>query len=188
MGERSSKAYFNGLCTKNNETIKQIYEEFSPKVIRFIEGNSGTRSEAQDIMQEALLTIYQKYCADPEKWVSFGGLLMRIVRFKWMDNLKNKGREDLIKEAEKRYLDEQDINQTNLPLFNTDHTENHCWEKTFSQLTNLCQQVLYLKFAVGASGDDIAKEVSVSSKNTVYQRIFDCRNRWKQLYDEQCKN
>lgn len=189
MGKLSSREYFLGLCKHDSQVINGIYEEFSPKVIHFVRSNNGTIVEARDIMQEALLIIYQKYCGTPDKWQSFGGLLFNIVRYKWMDKLKEKNIvADIRNDLFLRYIDEKEINQVDPDLSSIDQLENHCWEKTFSQLSDLCQRILHLKYVQEASGSELAAALSLNASNTAYQRVFDCRSRWRRLFSEQCKN
>ena len=52
--------YIEGLLQNNSFIIKAIYDKFVPKVVNYIKQNSGSTANAQDIIQETLITIYNQ--------------------------------------------------------------------------------------------------------------------------------
>ncbi len=52
--------YIDGLVQNNSTIIQSIYKKFVPKVTNYIRTNSGDDDQAQDVVQEVLITIYNQ--------------------------------------------------------------------------------------------------------------------------------
>lgn len=52
--------YIVGLLQNNSSIIQSIYNRFAPKVINYIKQNSGSTEQAQDVIQDTLITIYNQ--------------------------------------------------------------------------------------------------------------------------------
>ena len=52
--------YIDGLLQNNSSIIQSIYKKFAPKVKNYIRTNSGDDDQAQDVIQEVLITIYNQ--------------------------------------------------------------------------------------------------------------------------------
>ena len=52
--------YIEGLANNNSEVIARIYKKFAPKVTCYIKMNSGSEDQAQDVIQEVLIAMYNQ--------------------------------------------------------------------------------------------------------------------------------
>jgi RNA polymerase sigma factor (sigma-70 family) len=187
MSQYLDRQLFEGLCRQDDAILESIYRQFSRQISDYILKNNGSSDDAKDIMQEGLVIIFTQYCSDHSRFRSFGGLLFNICRYQWLDRLKAISKEeDLRIREEERYTSEDDSD--NLLAGIAGMEKDQCWQTTFHQLTDLCQRLLYLKYVEECSGEEMAKELELTNANTVYQRAFDCRERWRTLFAEQCKN
>ena len=63
MSEKNThpdQLYIDGLLQNNSSIIDSIYKKFVPKVKNYIRTNSGNDDDAQDVIQEVLITIYNQ--------------------------------------------------------------------------------------------------------------------------------
>ncbi len=63
MAERKiheDQKYIDGLAQNNALVIRAVYDKFASKVIHYICNNSGDRDDAEDIIQEVLVIIYEQ--------------------------------------------------------------------------------------------------------------------------------
>lgn len=173
--------YVEKLRLGENQIIKEIYQNYAQQINRWVQNNQGEVSDAADVFQEALEVILHKaYDQDFILTCPFSAFLFTICRNKWFDKLKERKRE-------------KEINFINLDLYETDNSvdkllesslqEEKCQKllnRTFSQLTGLCQHVLqYVQ--QGKKPEEIAKLLNMSNSNAVYRRKFACINSWKKL-------
>jgi len=79
------------LQQNDHRGISQIYQLFAPKIIQMIRYNSGTRADAADVMQEALVSIY-KMCSERDYVLScpFEAFFVMVCKRKWFSMLKKR--------------------------------------------------------------------------------------------------
>ena len=83
--------YIEALLQNDKRVVQEIYVKFAGKIKRYITNNSGSENDAADIMQEALIDIYQqaKYKAF-QLTCPFEPFLLLVCKRKWLNELKKK--------------------------------------------------------------------------------------------------
>ena len=83
--------YIDGLLKNNAFIIQAIYDKFVPKVVNYIKQNSGTTDEAQDVIQDTLITIYnQSRVKKLELTCPFDAYFFLLCKRKWLNELKKR--------------------------------------------------------------------------------------------------
>lgn len=182
----AAQPYLEALRERDDRGIRDIYEAFAPAVRQWVCNNSGTPSDAQDLFQEALIAIYDRYCLRGEAFRgSFGGLLMTICKRRWYDRLSGKKQDEGIRNAEaSRYEDEAEAWETAGATIQQQERQQRL-EQLFQYLSEQCRKVLTLLMTEGLTVEETAEHLGISSANTVYQNKHRCLSRWRQLYFEQ---
>ncbi len=188
MPERTAQEYLHALYRHDSKLVSEIYTRFLPKIERWVRKNSGSIQDAQDIFQEALIAIYDRYCTPEPQTFSgpFGGLLFAICRNIWFSRISNKKREEQVRLAEKeRYESEADAPDLLVQAEETleEYKKRELLDQTFKQLSELCQKVLWM-MAQGKSGEEIARKVGMNDRSTVYVRAHKCKKRWRDLFEK----
>ncbi len=188
MGERPPHEYLQALCRGDNTLVKEMYTQFLPNISRWVRKNNGSEQDAEDLFQEALIAIFDRYCGEesPTFTSPFGALLFSICRNIWYSRLSQKKREEKIRFSEKeRYESEADDPDLLVQAEETAkaHREEEVLKQTFRQLSELCQKVLRM-MAEGKAGEDIAKELGMNNRSTVYVRAHKCKKRWRDLFNK----
>jgi len=49
-----------GIANADRECINKVYESVLPTVIRWVQENNGTETDARDVFQEAIIALYKK--------------------------------------------------------------------------------------------------------------------------------
>jgi RNA polymerase sigma factor (sigma-70 family) len=52
--------YIDALTSNNTQLLRELYEKFHGRIVNMVVQNNGTQTEAADIFQDALLSIYNK--------------------------------------------------------------------------------------------------------------------------------
>jgi RNA polymerase sigma factor (sigma-70 family) len=82
--------YINALLHNDTALLEEIYARFSGKIKYMVLQNNGTETDAADIFQEALLSIYKRAKAGNFTLTCpFEAFLYRICKNKWLNKLKN---------------------------------------------------------------------------------------------------
>ncbi|WP_457617087.1 RNA polymerase sigma factor [Lutibacter sp.] len=143
----SDHIYIEALLTNNSRVLSKIYELFTPKIISYIKKNSGSADDAQDIIQETLVTIYHQ--AKEKNLVltcPFDAYFFLLCKRKWLNELKKRGvnrvtileDETSISDIEEQQVEETEIFEEQQQLFDT----------MFKKLGEKCQELLKTTFKI----------------------------------------
>ena len=156
----SDQKYIEGLAANNSIIIQEIYKKFVPKVVFYIRNNSGNQDQAQDIVQEVLLLLFNQAKANTlELTCPFDAYFFLLCKRKWLNELKktaNKGvtiNEDAgsISESAHELVEQTEEFDEKQQLFDT----------MFQKLGDKCQELLKLSFSI-KSMEEVAEKLNVT--------------------------
>lgn len=164
--------YIQGIVQQQGKLIREIYDQFLPRVQHFILKNSGNEEDAQDVFQEAIMIIYtnaQK--KDFALTASFYTYLHAICRNIWLRHLKEKRKLSVTFSANWEYFTEAEFENTLM-----EEEQFSLYWKKFRALGQDCQKLLDLFFQ-GESMQDIMREMGYGSEGYARKRKFQCKER-----------
>ncbi len=176
--------YIEALRRNDERAIREIYKQHSAQTIRWVVARGGSSADAQDIFQEALVAIFQKaQNLDFVLSCPFGALLHVICSRKWVDRIRQKGRDSGVRKAEEiRYETEADgdtlVEAEEVMAEQDRHTRLRV---AFLQISELCQQLLTL-LSNGTKPVEAAAILQMNSVDTLYRRKNACTERWREVY------
>lgn len=152
--------YIEGLKNNDSEIINAIYKKFVPKVVHYIKMNSGSEDEAQDVIQDIIITIYhQAKQSDLQLTCPFDAYFFLLCKRRWLNELKKSSNKEVTLKDENVSKDEslQEM------LFQTEaFTEKQAlYEQMFLKLGTKCQEVLKLSF-VTKTMEEVAAKLNMS--------------------------
>lgn len=159
-----------------NLVIKKLYG-YLPVVKKFVMRNSGTRQEAEDIFQEALIIFYNK--ARQEDFVLSSHIntyLFGICRLLWMDELKKKN----------RVLKQDVLSENNLQaeLFTDIEDDRKIKQAQMAvmKLGDKCRELLELFYFKKLGMQEIAARLGLGSEKTAKNQKYRCIEKAKSHY------
>lgn len=179
--------YIEALRTNDSRGIREIYHRFSGQAQRWVSQHHGTAADARDIFQEALMALFEK-ALDPAFVLTcpMGAILHVIYSRKWIDRLRQKGREAEVRKAEEwRYTDDA-VAEDVLSMAEEALAEQARQEqlgRAFAQLSELCRR-LFTLLSDGIAPREAAEQLDLNSTDTLYRRKNACVQRWRALYQE----
>lgn len=178
----SAQRYIKGLESGDDRLIRELYAAFSPAVKRWVLNNSGNLADAQDLFQDALMAIYDRYCQGGAAFEGdFGALLMTICKRKWYNRLSQLKREESAKEA---VAQDAFAPEAEAEAALAQQRRREGLSAVFHFLSEQCREVLTLLMAGKQSAEQIAEQTGLPNANAVYQSKHRCMARWRQLYHE----
>ncbi len=139
--------YITALLNNDSRVLNELYRKFSGKIIGYVSKNSGSADDAQDIIQETLITIYHQ--AKEKNFVltcPFDAYFFLLCKRKWLNVLNKKGiKQVTILEEITSITDEQEIlaNETELHEKRT-----NLFQDKLIELGGKCKELLDLAFKV----------------------------------------
>jgi RNA polymerase sigma factor (sigma-70 family) len=164
---------------KSNHYAKvseKLYGYF-PVIKKLILKNSGSREDAEDIYQEALIILIKKVqTSDFVLSSSLNTYLYSICRFLWSDRLKKKN-----KRIEVEFEKDQEVFSGNeLETLYKTESENKLAEKAFQQLGEKCKQLLLLFYFKKQAMKEIALKLKFGSEKVAKNQKYRCLEKAKE--------
>jgi RNA polymerase sigma factor (sigma-70 family) len=156
----SDQKYIVGLFENNSTIIQAIYKNFVPKVVNYIKQNSGSESQAKDVVQEVLVLLYQQ--AVEKKIVltcPFDAYFFLLCKRKWLNEIKMNARQRVTEDIENVSI----VDEAHQLADQTERFENQrkLFSTMFTQLGKACQDLLTVCFTT-KNMEEVAEKIKVS--------------------------
>jgi len=166
---------------KKNDFAKagELLYDYFPVVKKLVLRNNGSRQDAEDIYQEALIILVRKVqSADFVLYSSLNTYLYSICRFLWSDRLKQKKRMVEVDIEKSHYIFSEDEEQA----IKERERENEKAEKAFLQLGDKCRQLLLFFYFKKQSLKEIAITLGFSSEKVAKNQKYRCLEKAKEHF------
>ncbi|PCI34084.1 MAG: RNA polymerase subunit sigma-24 [Flavobacteriaceae bacterium] len=158
--KHSDHKYIEALIQNNARVLSELYRKFTPKVVRYISKNNGDYDDAQDIIQESLVTIYHQAV---EKGLlltcPFDAYFFLVCKRKWLNELRKRGRKEVTFLDEITSISKEEIAMAEDTLLYEQKSE--LIDLMFTQLGSKCQEIIKAAFAL-KSMEKVAKQLGVT--------------------------
>ncbi len=170
MNKSDENTNIEGIIAGDEAVIKAFYK----KNLRYIRGyvlqNSGNEEDVEDVVQDALVVIYQKLTEGSLEFTStldtyFYGICKNI----WRNRLRKQSK-ILLKEQVFEGIDEEEIN---IEDYLEQKEQQRLYHKYFVKLSNTCKELLLLVFE-GKPMKEIAGLTGYSEGYT-RKKKFECK-------------
>ena len=152
--------YIEGLLNNDSSIIESIYKKFAPKVTYYIKINSGSADEAQDVIQEVLITIYnQAKTKGLALTCPFDAYFFLLCKRKWLNELKKSYNKEVTIKDENVSID-KDVEKLAIETEEQDEKQS-LFDEMFQKLGEKCQEVLKLSF-VTKTMEEVASKMNVT--------------------------
>lgn len=154
---------------KIQKAVKGLYSAF-PLINQHVSKNSGSKEDAEDLFQDALVILYKKV-KDPEFKLSssLSTFLFGIAKNLWYQELKRRNK---VLEPE---------------IFEEDFSESDLYkqaEEAFKLLGDKCREILILFYYAGKSMSEIAKIMSFSNERVAKTQKYRCIEKAKLNFNQ----
>lgn len=152
--------YIDGLLNNDSKVIQSIYKLFAPKVTHYIKMNNGSVDEAQDVIQETLITIYnQAKTKGLHLSCPFDAYFFLLCKRKWLNELKKSSNKEVTIQDENVSID-KDVEKLAIETEVQDEKQS-LFDEMFQKLGEKCQEVLKLSF-VTKTMEEVAAKMDVT--------------------------
>ena len=155
----------------NADVLNYIYEKCYYQIRALIDQNFGTREDAKDIYQDAILVIYQKLQKEETTLnCSFDTYFYSVCRLLWMKQLEQRKLKKLYLEESGEFV-ELDEKITTVIEANDRYK---IYQDHFKKLSFNCQKILEL-FLAGIPVKEIARILRYRSGDYIKKRKHYCK-------------
>ena len=160
---------------KQSKAFVRLYKGF-PAINKLIQSKGGTKEEAEDIFQEALIVFYKK--AKQKDFVLTSAIstyLYSVARYLWSDKLKSNKNKTHEIETEELVSEEIEIQQ----LIEKEK-KFQLVEEVLNSIGEKCLKILQLFYYKGFSMKIIARQVDLKSEKVAKNQKYKCLERARQ--------
>jgi len=167
----SNSDLIKGIRNHDSTLLRHVYDTYYPIIEGYITHNQGSREQARDIFQDAMIIIYQRIKSDKlELSCKFGTYLYAICKNIWTQERKK-----YLLRAEKlrqQALVVHDPGPADDPLLQN-HLTN-LFNKHFEDLSKDCQKILSMYFN-NFSVEDIRAAMNYKDLHHTADRKYRCK-------------
>lgn len=151
----------------------KLYAYF-PVVKKMVLKNNGSKQDAEDIYQEALIILFRK--VQEGNFVlssSLNTYLYSVCRYLWSDTLKKQNKKIEFEKVES-FIPDEEIEKDN-------HKESQyrIAEKAFQSVGEKCKELLVLFYHKNQGFKQIAKDLGFASENVAKNQKYRCLEKAK---------
>jgi RNA polymerase sigma factor (sigma-70 family) len=163
MKDRSvheDQKYIEGLLQNNSFIIQTIYDKFVPKVVNYIKNNNGDADQAQDVIQEVIVSIYnQAKIKKLQLSCPFDAYFFLLCKRKWLNELKKSSKKEVtINEEVLSKDDDASQHAFETEIFNE---KQQLFNEMFQKLGDACKELLKTTFQI-TSMEEVAEKLGVT--------------------------
>jgi RNA polymerase sigma factor (sigma-70 family) len=155
---------------KSANALNSLYKHF-PLMRKMVMANGGSKVDAEDVFQEALIILIRKVQSPDFKLTAqLSTYLFSVCRFVWMDELKKRGRFV----TEELAVDINAIEQHDLADAIAEEDRAKLAERALNELKDRCRELLLLFYHGRMKLQDIATKMGYSSESTAKNQKYKC--------------
>lgn len=154
------QVYIEGLASNNSVIIQSIYKKFVPKVVSYIRNNSGDEDQAQDVVQEIMILLFNQAKANKlQLSCPFDAYFFLLCKRKWLNELKKSSNKGVTIDENNGFIGvstQEMVSQTE--AFDE---KQQLFDAMFQKLGAKCQELLKLSFTI-KSMEEVAEKLHVT--------------------------
>ncbi len=171
----------------NAQATQLLYKQYAPIITKWIITNGGDEDQAKDIIQDAMIVLYQKakditFCLS----CAIGTYLFAICKRLWYKKFQKK---QYLLEQQTDFQDEQNNLEENTANEEKDITAFLEQEKNYELLNKAldtlgapCSEMLKFFYIHKLSMNEIAEKMGYANTETTKVQKYKCLNRLKKIY------
>jgi RNA polymerase sigma factor (sigma-70 family) len=152
--------YIEGIANNNSAIIQSVYKKFVPKVVAYIKNNSGDEDQAQDVVQEIMILLFDQAKAGTLKLTCpFDAYFFLLCKRRWLNELKKTTSKGVTIDVENVSVNDSAHELAEqAEIFDE---KQQLFDAMFLKLGDKCQELLELSFAI-KSMEEVAEKLNVT--------------------------
>jgi RNA polymerase sigma factor (sigma-70 family) len=149
-----------GIKHNNSSIIREIYDHYAEKVIRYVVKNNGDKTQASDIIQEVLIIIYKQAINDGlQLSCPFDAYFFLLCKRKWLNELKKNSKEQVTSGSENLSIVDNAYEMAEETALY--EAKEQLFKEMFQKLSDACKDLLRASFKL-KNMEEVAKKLDIS--------------------------
>ena len=163
---------------KDDKAIAALYKEVLPGIVKFIIKYGGSKEEALDLFQDAIINFYRKVMNGQynEERYKIHGYIFTVSKNLWINRLQKTKRMVVLEPDEMDFSDQKSV-LDDIILSDRDDLV----KKLFSYLDQKCIDILTMSIYHSLSMKKIAEKMGMTSDNVAKVNNYRCKQKLVEL-------
>lgn len=173
----SERRIVDKIRNGDEKALVQLYKENRKPIWNYIIRNSGTTDDAEDMLQEALIVLWERVRTGRFEYTAkLSTFIYATVKNLWSRELARKRREQPATE-ELEYIIGNDNPSAIDRLLETEQAEKIRW--ALNRIGEPCKKLLTLYYWEELSMEEIAEEMGFANADTAKSKKYQCKEMLK---------
>ncbi|MFC2088176.1 RNA polymerase sigma factor [Calditrichota bacterium] len=161
----------------DRSVLGEIYLKYEKQICTYIQSHGGDEFDAQDILQETIIVLWQKVNSGRFDLSSkLNTFLIAVTKNKWRTELRRRGKfpkDSLPEDKNNEYLDQLEniISNENREIIN----------QAISKIKPICKQLLLLFYFEERSLEEITGILKFSNVNVTKSKKYQCKKSLQEI-------
>ena len=171
------REFIQRIKANDRTVLGELFMKYQRMISVYVLKNGGDKNDAEDIIQETIIVLWQKVNSDSlQLTVKLGTYLLAIAKNKWMAELRKR-----------RKISPQDISE-NISNGNPSSLDNLVNEekieyvrKALEMLQPICKKLLLLYYFEEKNMKEIAKILNLANADVAKSKKYQCKKELERL-------
>lgn len=177
----SDRQFIQRIQENDKKVLGEIYVKYEKQVFNYIKNHGGDDFDAEDMLQESIIVLWQNVNNDKFDLSSkLGTYIVAVAKNKWRGQLRKRNK---ISNAE---ISENTINPDKNPLeFVLSAEKENIIQSAFELIQPICKQLLMLFYFEERSIEEITKMLKFSNTNVTKSKKYQCKKSLESVLQKQ---
>ncbi|RMH61224.1 MAG: sigma-70 family RNA polymerase sigma factor [Calditrichaeota bacterium] len=173
----SDKEIVRRVRENDRTLLGQLYIHYSPAIVRFVKNHGGSQSDAEDVMQEAIIVLWKRIVADTlEPRARISTFLFAVAKNIWFNETRRRKRHAIPGTDQEAHADSTpDALET---VLSTEQQQQV--HRALNALQKVCRDLLLLFYFEKRSMSEIAAHLNFANSNTAKAKKYQCLKKLKE--------
>ena len=177
----SDRQFIQRIQENDKKVLGEIYIKYEKQVFNYIKTHGGDDFDAEDMLQESIIVLWQNVNNDKFDLSSkLGTYIVAVAKNKWRGQLRKRNK---ISNAE---ISENTINPDKNPLeFVLSAEKENIIKSAFELIQPICKQLLMLFYFEERNIEEITKMLKFSNSNVTKSKKYQCKRSLESVLQKQ---
>ena len=179
----SDKEIIKRIRTNDRSVLGEIFLMNQKPVISYIKKNGGDQSDAQDMLQEAIIVLWQNITSGHyEQTARISTYLFAIAKNKWMAESRRRHKLDFdLQKAEILNKPENSLDMV------VENEENEIVNRALLELGSPCRELLLMFYFEERKMEEIAALLGFANRDVVKAKKYQCKKALQKILNNYIK-
>jgi RNA polymerase sigma factor (sigma-70 family) len=169
------------IKANDRNILGEIFIKYEKLIFSYIKNHGGSNSDAEDILQEAIIVLWQKVnSGNFELSAKLSTFLLAVAKNKWMAEMRKRKKYSGQEIPENKPVN----NPSSLEVLLSDEKKDQI-QKALNKIHPLCRKLLLLFYFEEKSMIEIAKTLNLANTDVAKSKKYQCKKSLEEVLIQQ---